>query len=52
MLIPHANDCSTTLDIEIKVVISEGLIWAINKSNPTVKLWQHQVSTSIVIFTV
>ncbi|CAL1686070.1 unnamed protein product [Lasius platythorax] len=48
MLIPHANDCSTTLDIEIKVVISEGLIWAINKSNPTVKLWQHQFHVPIV----
>lgn len=45
----HINDCpNTVLDIEIKAVISEGLIWATNKSNPTVKLWQHQFDVPIV----
>lgn len=35
---------SHNLDIEIKVVIPDGLIWAINKNNPTVKLWQQKVN--------
>lgn len=29
--------------MEIKVVIPEGLIWTIDKSNPAVKLWQYKV---------
>lgn len=37
-----------TLDIEIKVVIPDGLIWAINKNNPTVKLWQQKFDSPIV----
>ncbi|XP_012530974.1 eukaryotic translation initiation factor 2-alpha kinase [Monomorium pharaonis] len=38
----------TTLDMEIKVVIPEGLIWAVNKNNPNVKLWQHKFDSPIV----
>lgn len=49
MFTARENDCPNILDIEIKVVISQGLIWAINKNNPTVKLWQYQVSTTIII---
>ncbi|XP_011632658.1 eukaryotic translation initiation factor 2-alpha kinase-like isoform X2 [Pogonomyrmex barbatus] len=44
-------DCSNkdvALDIEIKVVIPDGLVWAINKSNPTVKLWQYKFDSPIV----
>ncbi|KAL6263268.1 hypothetical protein P5V15_006068 [Pogonomyrmex californicus] len=44
-------DCSNkdvALDIEIKVVIPDGLVWAINKSNPTVKLWQYKVITAVI----
>jgi hypothetical protein len=40
----------TNLDIDIKVIIPKGLIWAINKNNPDVKLWQYKVSITIVIF--
>jgi len=40
----------TNLDIEIKGIIPKGLIWAVNKSNPDVKLWQYKVSITIVIF--
>ncbi|XP_024870480.1 eukaryotic translation initiation factor 2-alpha kinase [Temnothorax curvispinosus] len=35
-------------DMEIKVVIPEGLIWAVNKSNPTVTLWKYKFSSPIV----
>ncbi|XP_072750618.1 eukaryotic translation initiation factor 2-alpha kinase [Anoplolepis gracilipes] len=45
----HVNDCSDTIpDVEIKAIISEGLIWAINKSNPTEKLWKYQFDVPIV----
>ncbi|XP_054012153.1 eukaryotic translation initiation factor 2-alpha kinase [Hylaeus anthracinus] len=36
------------LDIEIKVVIPDGLIWAINRNNPTVKLWQYKFDSPII----
>lgn len=48
MFTARENDCPNILDIEIKVVISQGLIWAINKNNPTVKLWQYQFDVPIV----
>ncbi|XP_031826001.1 eukaryotic translation initiation factor 2-alpha kinase isoform X2 [Nomia melanderi] len=35
-------------DIEIKVVVPDGLIWAINKNNPKVKLWQYKFDSPIV----
>ncbi|XP_076286398.1 eukaryotic translation initiation factor 2-alpha kinase isoform X1 [Lasioglossum baleicum] len=35
-------------DIEIKVVVPDGLIWAISKNNPTVKLWQYKFDSPIV----
>ncbi|KAL6422966.1 hypothetical protein ACFW04_010458 [Cataglyphis niger] len=45
----HVNDCLNTVpDIEIKAVISKGLIWAFNKNNPTVILWQNQFDVPIV----
>nr|XP_012137915.1 PREDICTED: eukaryotic translation initiation factor 2-alpha kinase isoform X1 [Megachile rotundata]XP_012137916.1 PREDICTED: eukaryotic translation initiation factor 2-alpha kinase isoform X1 [Megachile rotundata] len=37
-----------SLDIEIKVVIPDGLVWAINKNDPTVKLWQQKFDSPIV----
>ena len=43
-MLSRETDCPTILDIDIKVVISDGLVWATNKSNPAVKLWFHQVS--------
>ncbi|OAD62097.1 Eukaryotic translation initiation factor 2-alpha kinase 3 [Eufriesea mexicana] len=36
------------LDIEIKVIVPDGLIWAINRNNPTVKLWQYKFDSPIV----
>lgn len=53
-LIPRQNhDCNTDYnrianDIEIKVIVPEGLVWAINKTNPNVKLWQHKFDSPIV----
>ncbi|XP_076169854.1 eukaryotic translation initiation factor 2-alpha kinase isoform X2 [Ptiloglossa arizonensis] len=35
-------------DIEIKVVVPDGLIWAINRNNPKVKLWQYKFDSPIV----
>ncbi|CAK9803135.1 Eukaryotic translation initiation factor 2-alpha kinase [Anthophora plagiata] len=36
------------LNIEIKAVIPDGLIWAVNRDNPTVKLWQHKFDSPII----
>ncbi|XP_011057621.1 PREDICTED: eukaryotic translation initiation factor 2-alpha kinase isoform X1 [Acromyrmex echinatior] len=36
------------LNIEIKAVIPEGLIWAVDKSNPKVTLWQYKFDSPIV----
>ncbi|KAG7189624.1 hypothetical protein KM043_017306 [Ampulex compressa] len=44
----YCEDKVTTLDIDIKVLVPEGLIWAINKNKPTVKLWQHKFDSPIV----
>ncbi|KAK2583655.1 hypothetical protein KPH14_009590 [Odynerus spinipes] len=35
-------------DFELKVIVPEGLIWAVKKNAPTVKLWQHKFDTPIV----
>ncbi|KAL0120953.1 hypothetical protein PUN28_008578 [Cardiocondyla obscurior] len=35
-------------DVEIKVIIPEGLIWAVSKNNPTIKLWQYKFDSPIV----
>ncbi|XP_076374643.1 eukaryotic translation initiation factor 2-alpha kinase [Megalopta genalis] len=35
-------------DIEIKVVVPDGLIWAINRNNPKVILWQYKFESPIV----
>lgn len=32
-----------SLDIEIKVNVPNGLVWAVDKNDPTVKLWQYKV---------
>ncbi|XP_043248354.1 eukaryotic translation initiation factor 2-alpha kinase isoform X2 [Colletes gigas] len=37
-----------TLDIEIKVVVPDGLIWATNRNNPKIKLWQYKFNSPIV----
>lgn len=39
----YCSNKATALDIEIKAIIPEGLIWAVNKNDATVKLWQHKV---------
>lgn len=50
VLVPHSdiycqNEVTPRdLDIEIKVIVPDGLIWAVNRNDPTVKLWQHKVS--------
>lgn len=44
----HDKVLAPSLDIEIKVIIPEGLVWAVNKRNPTVKLWQHKFDSPIV----
>ncbi|XP_011301839.1 eukaryotic translation initiation factor 2-alpha kinase [Fopius arisanus] len=53
-LIPNDNQkCNSKLlqhieNIELRVNIPEGLIWAINKTNPGIKLWQQKVESPIV----
>ncbi|XP_043277335.1 eukaryotic translation initiation factor 2-alpha kinase isoform X2 [Venturia canescens] len=54
MLMPQENEgCNDrtrqiTRDIELRVVVPEGLVWAINKSNPQIKLWQYKFDSPIV----
>ncbi|CAK9829144.1 Eukaryotic translation initiation factor 2-alpha kinase 3 [Anthophora retusa] len=54
VLIPQSDIyCQTeitpqVLNIEIKAVIPDGLIWAVNRDNPTVKLWQHKFDSPII----
>ncbi|KOC63214.1 Eukaryotic translation initiation factor 2-alpha kinase 3 [Habropoda laboriosa] len=53
VLTPHSDVycqneiASHILNIEIKVVVPDGLIWAVNKDNPTVKLWQQKFDSPI-----
>ena len=37
-----------TLDIEIKVTVPDGLVWAVNRNNPKAKLWQYKFDAPIV----
>ncbi|XP_014483949.1 PREDICTED: eukaryotic translation initiation factor 2-alpha kinase-like [Dinoponera quadriceps] len=51
MLIPPAGtycDKANLLDVQIKAVIPEGLILAVNESNPAYKLWQYKFDSPIV----
>ncbi|XP_076248743.1 eukaryotic translation initiation factor 2-alpha kinase isoform X2 [Calliopsis andreniformis] len=52
ILVPQ-SDCrnkfaSHVADIDIKVVIPDGLIWAVNRNNPKDKLWQYKFDSPIV----
>ncbi|XP_066590227.1 eukaryotic translation initiation factor 2-alpha kinase-like [Prorops nasuta] len=53
-LIPRANvECDEvnsyfSPEIEIKVIIPEGLIWAVNKNNPHIKLWEKKFDSPII----
>lgn len=38
----------TPLDIELKVVIPEGLIWAVKKTDPSITLWKYKFDSPIV----
>ncbi|XP_008552622.2 eukaryotic translation initiation factor 2-alpha kinase [Microplitis demolitor] len=44
----HHNNHYEDDNIDIKVIIPQGLIWAIDKSNPTKILWRYQFDTPIV----
>ncbi|CAD1475311.1 unnamed protein product, partial [Heterotrigona itama] len=53
VLVPHTdiycqNEVTPDLDIEIKVIVPDGLIWAVNGNDPTIKLWQHKFDSPIV----
>ncbi|XP_011135236.1 eukaryotic translation initiation factor 2-alpha kinase isoform X2 [Harpegnathos saltator] len=52
VLIPPAQiycpDKVSLLNVQIKAIIPEGLIWAINESDPTNKLWQYKFDSPIV----
>lgn len=54
VLIPHSDIyCQNKVtphipDIEIKVIVPEGLIWIVNRNNPTIKLSQHKFDSPIV----
>ncbi|XP_017892549.1 eukaryotic translation initiation factor 2-alpha kinase [Ceratina calcarata] len=42
------EDTHQIQDIEIKVVVPDGLIWAVSKNDPAVKLWQYKFDSPIV----
>ncbi|XP_012223213.2 eukaryotic translation initiation factor 2-alpha kinase-like [Linepithema humile] len=44
----YCSNKATALNIEIKAIIPEGLIWAVSKNDPVVKLWQHKFDSPIV----
>lgn len=42
------KDAPQIKDIDIKVVVPDGLIWAISKNDPAMKLWQYKFDSPIV----
>ncbi|XP_032664784.1 eukaryotic translation initiation factor 2-alpha kinase isoform X2 [Odontomachus brunneus] len=44
----YCPDKVTLLDVEIKSIIPEGLVWAVNESDPIHKLWQYKFDSPIV----
>lgn len=52
-LLPNTlNDCiitnqDTEFDIDIKVTVPDGVIFAYSKTDPNILLWQHQVNNFI-----
>lgn len=45
---PYSEYDQTLLDLELKVIVPEGIVCAVNKHTPNVILWQHQFSHPIV----
>lgn len=45
---PYSEYDQTLLDLELKVVVPEGIVCAVNKHTPNVILWQYQFSHPIV----
>lgn len=41
----YCPDKTNLLNIQVNAIIPEGLIWAVNESDPTQKLWQYKVNT-------
>lgn len=39
----HDNNNANIPEFELKVIVPEGLIWAVKKNAPNVKLWQYKV---------
>ncbi|XP_043495409.1 eukaryotic translation initiation factor 2-alpha kinase [Polistes fuscatus] len=52
LLIPNQNVCNNNNaqipEFEIKVIVPEGLVWAIKKDAPNIKLWQYKFDSPIV----
>lgn len=45
---PYSEHDETLLDLELKVIIPEGIVCAVNKHTPNVILWKYQFSHPIV----
>ncbi|KAJ6635912.1 Eukaryotic translation initiation factor 2-alpha kinase [Pseudolycoriella hygida] len=45
---PHSEKEKAFLDLELKVILSEGIVCAVNKRTPNVVLWQYQFDHPIV----
>lgn len=45
---PYSEHDRTLLDLELKVVVPEGIVCAVNKHTPNVVLWQYKFSHPIV----
>ncbi|KAK0094417.1 hypothetical protein PV326_010938 [Microctonus aethiopoides] len=56
IVIPHENrNCNANslnnmnnIDVELKAIVPDGVIWATNKNNPTIDLWKHKFDSPIV----
>ncbi|KAI4487625.1 hypothetical protein M0802_011981 [Mischocyttarus mexicanus] len=52
LLLPNENLCNDNNvkipEFEIKVIVPEGMIWAIKKDAPDIKLWQYKFDSPIV----
>ncbi|KAK0161627.1 hypothetical protein PV327_010080 [Microctonus hyperodae] len=57
IVIPHENrNCNDNslnnimknIDVELKAIVPDGVIWATTKNNPTMNLWKHKFDSPIV----
>ncbi|XP_033222312.1 eukaryotic translation initiation factor 2-alpha kinase isoform X2 [Belonocnema kinseyi] len=44
----HYKKTQISLDIDIKVIVPEGIIWAVDRNNPTSKLWEYKFDSPIM----